>query len=99
MTTDPPAHPYPPEINFLGRLNLLSCPIVFAMLRATHSPFKKFILYLRGKLSARQFFIMSSVIIGISSGLIPISLKYLVHTIESLIEEYGRNDLGFIYVA
>lgn len=48
-------------------------------------------LYVREKLSVRQFFILSSIIVGLSSGLAAIILKYFVHSIERLVAYYSHN--------
>jgi chloride channel protein, CIC family len=55
------------------------------MLELLHHYLKKPILYLRNKLSDKHFFIFSSVIVGLSSGLAAIVLKYFVHSIEYLV--------------
>lgn len=69
------------------------------MFRNFHSILKRFVLYLRRKLSPRQFFIISSIIVGISSGLVAIALKYAVHSIGTLLEHYGQHDRSFVFVA
>lgn len=73
--------------------------MVQRMIRTTHSIFKGFVLYLRHKLSPRQFFILSSVVVGCSSGLAAVVLKYFVHTIESIIEAYGKEYHEFFAIA
>jgi chloride channel protein, CIC family len=55
------------------------------MLEVLHNYLKKPIFYLRNKLSDKHFFIFSSVIVGLSSGLAAIVLKYFVHSIEYLV--------------
>jgi chloride channel protein, CIC family len=55
------------------------------MLEFLHNQIKKPILYLRSKLSDKHFFIFSSVLVGVSSGLAAILLKYFVHSIEYLV--------------
>jgi CIC family chloride channel protein len=52
-------------------------------------------LFVREKLSARQFFILSSIIVGLSSGLAAIILKYFVHSIERLVHYYSHNYTEF----
>jgi chloride channel protein, CIC family len=48
-------------------------------------------LFVHDKLSARQFFILSSVVVGLTSGLAAIVLKYFVHTIERFVTYYSHN--------
>jgi len=47
------------------------------------------ILYLKGKLPPSQFFVLSSILVGLSSGLAGVSLKYFVHSIERLVNYYS----------
>ena len=60
------------------------------MIRAIHSITKRPILYLKGKLPPTQFFVLSSILVGLSSGLAAVTLKYLVHSIERLITYYSN---------
>jgi CIC family chloride channel protein len=48
------------------------------------------VLYLKGKLPPTQFFVLSSVLVGLSSGLAAVSLKYFVHSIERLVTYYSN---------
>ena len=57
------------------------------------------ILYLRDKLSTRQFFILSSILVGLSSGLAAILLKSFVHSIETLVTFYSTNYEEFFLFA
>ncbi|HYF70407.1 MAG TPA: chloride channel protein [Ohtaekwangia sp.] len=57
------------------------------------------ILFLRDKLSNRQFFILSSILVGLGSGLAAIVLKYFVHSIERLISFYSHNYEEFFLFA
>lgn len=57
------------------------------------------ILFLRDKLSNRQFFILSSILVGLGSGLAAIALKYFVHSIERLISFYSKNYEDFFLFA
>ena len=59
------------------------------MIRAIHSLAKRPILYLKGKLPPSQFFVLSSILVGLSSGLAGVSLKYFVHSIERLVTYYS----------
>jgi chloride channel protein, CIC family len=69
------------------------------MIKPLHNVFRAINVYLQQRLSPRQFFILSSVIVGLSSGLAAILLKYLVHTIESAVDAYGKNHHNFSAVA
>ncbi len=57
------------------------------------------VLYLRDKLSPRQFFILSSIVVGLSSGLAAILLKSFVHSIERLVTFYSNNYEEFFLFA
>jgi chloride channel protein, CIC family len=59
------------------------------MIRTIHSLAKRPILYLKGKLPPSQFFVFSSILVGLSSGLAGVSLKYFVHSIERLVTYYS----------
>lgn len=61
------------------------------MLEILHNLFKKPISFLAGKLSARQFLILSSILVGLTSGLAAVAVKYLVHTIGELVSFYSHN--------
>ncbi|MBT1687867.1 chloride channel protein [Dawidia soli] len=61
------------------------------MIRRVHGFVSRLMLYVREKLSVRQFFILSSIIVGLSSGLAAIILKYFVHSIERLVVYYSHN--------
>ena len=65
------------------------------MLIRLHNIVKRFNLYLHDKLSPRQFFILSSILVGLSSGLAAIILKYFVHTIETGVTYYSHNYAEF----
>lgn len=57
------------------------------------------VLYVRDKLSPRQFFILSSIVVGLSSGLAAILLKSFVHSIERLVTFYSSNYEEFFLFA
>lgn len=57
------------------------------------------ILYLRDRLSTRQFFILSSIIVGLCSGAAAIILKAFVHSIEKLVTFYSTNYEEFFLFA
>ncbi|HYC86988.1 MAG TPA: chloride channel protein [Chryseosolibacter sp.] len=61
------------------------------MLAFLHSLIKKPILYLRKKLSDRNFFILSAILVGLTSGAAAIILKYIVHTIATFVTYSSRN--------
>lgn len=69
------------------------------MIDLIHNIFKRPILYLQKKLSERHFFILSSILVGITSGLAAIVLKYFVHSIESLVRYYSNNYEEFFLFA
>jgi chloride channel protein, CIC family len=55
--------------------------------------------YLRSKLSARQFFILASIVVGLLSGGAAVILKAFVHSIEKLISFYSTNYEEFFLFA
>lgn len=61
------------------------------MIRNIHNIVKRFNLYIHDTLSPRHFFILSSIIVGLSSGLAAIILKYFVHSIETIVTYYSHN--------
>jgi chloride channel protein, CIC family len=69
------------------------------MLKTTHSTFRRLVGWLQKKLSARQFFIVASVIVGLSSGGAAIVLKYTVHWIESFVETTSISTGSFMIAA
>ena len=60
------------------------------MISKIHSILSKPVSYLQAKISSRQFFVFSSILVGISSGLAAIVLKYFVHSIETFVS-YSSN--------
>jgi chloride channel protein, CIC family len=69
---------------------------LYPMLELVHNFLKKPILYLRQKLSDKNFFIFSSILVGTTSGLAAILLKYFVHSIESLVHFSSSNYKEFL---
>lgn len=69
------------------------------MIKAIQTVLKAPILYLREKLSTRQFFILSSILVGLVSGGAAILLKYFVHSIEKLVTFYSHNYEEFFLFA
>jgi CIC family chloride channel protein len=59
------------------------------MISKIHSILSKPVAYLQTKISPRQFFVFSSIIVGFSSGLAAIVLKYFVHSIERFVSYYS----------
>lgn len=57
------------------------------------------ILYLRDNLSTRQFFILSSILVGLTSASAAILLKSFVHSIETLVTFYSTNYEEFFLFA
>lgn len=70
------------------------------MLGIIHHALSKPFMYLHDNLSPRQFFILSSILVGLTSGAAAILLKYFVHTIVSFVRHYAAiySD-GFILFA
>jgi CIC family chloride channel protein len=69
------------------------------MIGALHEIVKIPILYLKGKLPPSQFFVFSSILVGLSSGLAGVSLKYFVHSIERLVTYYSNRFDEFLVFA
>ena len=69
------------------------------MIDLVHSLIKKPISYLGRKLSARQFLIVSSILVGLTSGLAAVGVKYVVHTIGELVSFYSGNYEEFFLFA
>lgn len=69
------------------------------MIKQIHSILSKPVVYLRDKLSQRQFFILSSILVGLSSGLAAITLKYFVHSIEIFVTYYSNHYKEFLLFA
>jgi CIC family chloride channel protein len=49
-----------------------------------HQIVRKVVMGIRHRLSERQFFVFSSIVVGLSAGLIAVALKYLVHQVSAL---------------
>jgi CIC family chloride channel protein len=69
------------------------------MIDLLHGLIKKPISYLGEKLSARQFLIVSSILVGLTSGLAAVGVKYLVHSIGELVSFYSGNYEEFFLFA
>ena len=69
------------------------------MLDLLHGLIKKPISYLAKKLSARQFLILSAILVGLTSGLAAVSVKYVVHSINQLVTFYSTNYEEFFLFA
>ena len=61
------------------------------MISKIHSILSKPVAYLQAKISPRQFFVLSSILVGLSSGLAAIVLKYFVHSIERFVSYYSQH--------
>jgi CIC family chloride channel protein len=61
------------------------------MIDVLHDLVKKPISYLGEKLSGRQFLIVSSILVGLTSGLAAVTVKYVVHSIGQLVSFYSTN--------
>ena len=55
------------------------------MISIIHYVLSKPVAYLQAKISPRQFFVLSSILVGLTSGLAAIILKYFVHRIETFV--------------
>ncbi len=62
-----------------------------------HRLIRRLILYLRHKFSARQFFIFSSVLVGLSAGLSAVVLKSLVHATSGFLLRYSEEN-GLVWL-
>lgn len=60
------------------------------MMRSIHNFLSKPILYLQDKLPRGQFFVLSSILVGLTSGFAAVMLKYFVHSIERLVSHYSN---------
>lgn len=69
------------------------------MFTSIHNILKRPILYLRNALSERHFFIVASVLVGLTSGFAAILLKYFVHSIERFVNFYAENYEQFFLFA
>jgi len=69
------------------------------MIDLLHDLIKKPIAYLGEKLSARQFLILSSILVGLTSGLAAVGVKYVVHSIGELVAFYSGNYEEFFLFA
>ncbi|HEY4653277.1 MAG TPA: chloride channel protein [Cyclobacteriaceae bacterium] len=61
------------------------------MIERVHQVIVRFVNYFHESLTSRQFFILSSVLVGISAGLAAILLKFIVHYIRTLVEYSASN--------
>lgn len=59
------------------------------MLDLLHTLITRPVAYLSNTLSARQFLIVSSILVGLTSGLAAVSVKYVVHSIGELVAFYS----------
>src|SRR5688572_25497736 len=69
------------------------------MIDLLHGLIQKPIAYLGDKLSARQFLIVSSILVGLTSGLAAVGVKYVVHSIGQLVSFYSSNFEEFFLFA
>jgi CIC family chloride channel protein len=66
------------------------------ILSSIHDLVKTPVLYLRHKLSDKHFFILASILVGATSGLAAVFLKYIVHSIEWMVSLYANNYEEFL---
>lgn len=69
------------------------------MIDLLHGLVKKPISFLGEKLSPRQFLILSSILVGLTSGLAAVGVKYVVHSIGQLVTFYSSNYEQFFLFA
>lgn len=69
------------------------------MIDLLHSLIRRPVAYLSEKLSARQFLIVSSILVGLTSGLAAVAVKYVVHSIGELVSFYSDNYEEFFLFA
>lgn len=69
------------------------------MIEVLHDLVKKPISFLGEKLSDRQFLIVSSILVGLTSGLAAIAVKYIVHSIGQLVSFYSTTYEEFFLFA
>lgn len=69
------------------------------MIEILHDLIKKPVAYLSEKLSPRQFLILSSILVGLTSGLAAVVVKYVVHAIGELVTFYSDNYQEFFLFA
>jgi chloride channel protein, CIC family len=69
------------------------------MFRTAFEVLKAPVHYIRARLSARQFFILSSIIVGLLSGAAAVILKAFVHSIEKLVSFYSTDYEEFFLFA
>ncbi len=77
----------------------LSLCLPRSMIESIHRILRKPILYLQDKLPPSQFIILSSILVGLSSGFAAVMLKYFVHSIERLITNYSNFLEGLLLFA
>lgn len=64
-----------------------------------HRFFQRPVFYIRERLSERQFLVFSSIIVGVTSGLAGVALKYFVHAIASYVHGYAGSYDQFVFFA
>ena len=64
-----------------------------------HQALRRFVLSFKKKLTPRQFFMASSVVVGLSSGLAAVILKSFVHYIGTLVSHYSLTYEDFFFFA
>ncbi|HEV8513246.1 MAG TPA: chloride channel protein [Cyclobacteriaceae bacterium] len=55
-----------------------------------HQSVRVLILWIRHKMTDRQFFILSSVVVGLSAGLVAVGLKFIVHQTTHFVTDYSE---------
>lgn len=57
------------------------------------------ILYLRHHLSEKQFLVVSSILVGLTSGFVAVVLKSMVHSVQHFVKEYSHTYQNFYLFA
>src|SRR6478736_995904 len=63
-----------------------------------HQSIRVLILWVRHKLTERQFFILSSMVVGLSAGLVAVGLKFIVHQVTHFVTDFSETrELFWLY--
>src|SRR6185369_12750334 len=60
-----------------------------------HQSIRVLILWIRHKMTDRQFFILSSMVVGLSAGLVAVGLKFIVHQITHFVTNFSETRESF----
>src|SRR5882724_12026327 len=62
------------------------------LLNYAHFTIRRLFLWVRHRLSERQFFIFSSAMVGMSAGAVAVAMKFLTHKVAALVERYSASE-------